>query len=45
MNPADYLDVDISFQHDNKKSKKQREVEPNTKLSTSLESLKESHGE
>lgn len=44
MNPADYLDVDSPFQRGNKKSKKRRKVERNTKLSRSLDSLKELHG-
>lgn len=44
MNPADYLDVDSPLQRGNKKSKKRRKVERNTKLSRSLDSLKELHG-
>jgi len=44
MKPADYLDVDSPFQRGNKKSKKRRKVERNTKLSRSLDSLKELHG-
>ena len=43
MNPADYLDVDSPAQR-GKKSKKRRKVERNTKLSRSLDSLKELHG-
>ena len=43
MNPADYLDVDSPAQR-GKKSKKRRRVERNTKLSRSLDSLKELHG-
>ena len=42
MIPADYLDVDSPAQR--KKSKKRRKVERNTKLSRSLDSLKELHG-
>ena len=43
MNPADYLDVDSPAQR-GKKTKKRRKVERNTKLSRSLDSLKELHG-
>ena len=39
----DYLDVDSPAQR-GKKEKKRRKVERNTKLSRSLDSLKELHG-
>ena len=45
MIPADYLDVDSPAHHEKKsRAKKRRKVERNTKLSRSLDSLKELHG-
>ena len=44
-NPADYLDVDSPAEREKKsREKKRRKVERNTKLSRSLDSLKELHG-